>query len=135
MLRLDFIRNLLGMGAVSAFNLPALLPKETLPYHALECEVAGLQYYAGPELFETMEIGEGLDLVREPDNQFDRSAIALYYQGHKIGFIPRRYNRVISNMLDSGFNGFTAVIDHLEEDDYSGFQVIGIKVVAKATVG
>ncbi len=58
-------------------------------YYLLQCFVRGFRFYEGPNLLGGMAEGHELELVREPDNEYDDCAIALYWNGKKIGFIPR----------------------------------------------
>ena len=48
-----------------------------------------------------MSPGESLTLMREPNNPYDKKAIALYHRNRKIGFVPREKNEVLSKLLDS----------------------------------
>ena len=64
--------------------------------------LAGSQYYALGEHWQAMKVGDALTLVREPDNRHDAKAIRVEWQGHKLGYVPRIENRVISAALDAG---------------------------------
>ena len=64
--------------------------------------LAGSQYHALPELLGRMQPGDALSLVREPENRYDRRAIRIEWQGIKIGYVPRRENRIIAAALDQG---------------------------------
>ena len=54
--------------------------------------------------------GDALQLRREPDNRHDRNAIAIYYAGLKIGFIPKLVNPRIAPLMDRG-DQLEAVVD------------------------
>ncbi len=64
--------------------------------------VAGYEYHRGPELESAMGGEDVLQLVREPDNPYDRLAVRLDWQGQKIGYLPRAENREIAERLDRG---------------------------------
>ncbi len=49
-----------------------------------------------------MKVGDALRLQREPQNRYDPHAIAVYWQQLKLGYIPRRENRTLAQMLDRG---------------------------------
>jgi len=49
-----------------------------------------------------MARNEQIRLEREPHNPFDGAAIAVYYRGHHIGYIPRVANGVLAPALDRG---------------------------------
>lgn len=70
--------------------------------HLDNFHIAGFGYWDGCEAFEHLKIGTKLRLVREADNPFDFYAVAIYYEEHKLGFIPRSSNHDISKYLDMG---------------------------------
>jgi hypothetical protein len=47
-------------------------------------------------------VGDALTLVREPDNPHDARAVRVEWQGHKIGYVPRRENADVARLLDRG---------------------------------
>jgi hypothetical protein len=49
-----------------------------------------------------MQVGDALTLVREPDNPHDARAVRVEWQGHKIGYVPRRENADVARLLDRG---------------------------------
>jgi hypothetical protein len=77
--------------------------------------LAGAQYYAVDTLWPRMRAGDALDLVREPDNRHDRNAIRVEWQGHKLGYVPRRENRAVAAALDRG-DRLVARISRLTEN-------------------
>ncbi len=64
--------------------------------------LAGFQYHAGKAVWAKMRVGDALTLVREPDNAYDARAIRVEWQGHKIGYVPRRDNADAARFMDSG---------------------------------
>jgi hypothetical protein len=64
--------------------------------------LAGFQYYEGKPLWDEMQIGDALTLVREPDNRYDSNAVRVEWRGHKLGYVPRRENRAVARHIDSG---------------------------------
>ena len=42
---------------------------------------------AGKEYYKNIAIGMPLKLIKEPDNEFDRDAIAVYAEGEKVGYV------------------------------------------------
>jgi hypothetical protein len=63
-----------------------------------------------------MNEGDLLELVREPDNEYDPCAIALHWNNHKIGFIPAEDNEMLSKLLDIGIPEFIAEITFLQKE-------------------
>lgn len=64
--------------------------------------VAGFQYHAGKQWWPHMRVGDTLTLNREPDNSHDAKAVRIEWQGHKIGYVPRRDNADAARFMDSG---------------------------------
>ena len=64
--------------------------------------VAGFQYHAGKQWWPHMRVGDTLILNREPDNSHDAMAVRIEWQGHKIGYVPRRDNADAARFMDSG---------------------------------
>ncbi len=53
---------------------------------------------------ELAETGSTVRLIREPLNQYDSNAIAVYLlTGHKIGYAPREIAAYLAPLLDDGF--------------------------------
>lgn len=76
--------------------------------------LAGFQYHAGKALWTRMRVGDALNLIREPDNPYDARAVRVEWQGHKIGYVPRRENEDVARLLDRG-RVLTARIVRLSE--------------------
>jgi hypothetical protein len=55
----------------------------------LVVEVAGYRYYAGKTKGPLPSVGDKIEIVSEDDNEFDPRAVAVTFQGHKIGNINR----------------------------------------------
>ncbi|MBI1285292.1 MAG: HIRAN protein [Thiobacillus sp.] len=64
--------------------------------------LAGFQYHAGRAIWSQMQVGDALALIREPDNPFDPNAVRVEWQGHKIGYVPRRENADVARFMDRG---------------------------------
>jgi hypothetical protein len=82
--------------------LAALLGPAPAPGVLLRAAVAGYAYYVVPGQTEALRPGDPVELIREPDNPADPDAIALHWQGQKIGYVPRDYNQPIAQRLDAG---------------------------------
>ena len=105
MKRRSFIKTLLG--------LPLLIPsKEVLSQPNSKNDrrdiliqtspVAGFQYYQGELFWEELTAGDPLQLSREPDNPHDESAVAICWEGVKLGYLPRVENIAVARMMDKG---------------------------------
>lgn len=64
--------------------------------------VAGFQYHMGEALWIRLAIGDALQLIREPENRYDRQAVRVEWKGHKIGYMPRLENHAVAQLLDRG---------------------------------
>jgi HIRAN domain len=64
--------------------------------------LAGFQYYDGKVLWDNMRIGDGLTLVREPQNPHDANAVRVEWKGQPLGYVPRRDNSDVARQMDRG---------------------------------
>jgi HIRAN domain len=119
--RLAFLQRFLGTGLLitaprlAQAALAPVLHKEILLYEGF---VAGFTYYEGKKLLSQMKEGDSLDLLREPDNQYDNKAIAIYWEGQKLGFMPQIDNSVLAAILDAALpcSAYIATIFSERED-------------------
>lgn len=68
----------------------------------LHTPVAGFQFYQGEEVFSQIQPTQELTLKREKNNRHDSNAVAIYWQHHKLGYIPRTDNVAIAQIIDRG---------------------------------
>ena len=64
--------------------------------------LAGFRYGEGGALWPQLREGDPLELVREPQNPHDANAVRVEWQGHKLGYVPRRENAAVAWGLDRG---------------------------------
>lgn len=64
--------------------------------------LAGFRYYDGKRLWDELKVGDPLTLAREPDNPYDAKAIRVEWQGHKLGYVPRKENAAVARFMDRG---------------------------------
>ena len=64
--------------------------------------LAGIQFYTAKQWWTEMRPGDRLELVREPANPHDANAIRVEWQGHKLGYVPRRENQAVAREMDRG---------------------------------
>ena len=64
--------------------------------------LAGFQYHAGTELWEGLQLGDELTLVREPENPHDARAIRVEWRGRQLGYLPRAENSAVAAAMDRG---------------------------------
>jgi len=70
--------------------------------------IAGYQYYKGSSL--ALSVEDILQMKREKNNKYDARAIALFFKGAKVGFVPQRENGIISSLLDQNIKIYAHVI-------------------------
>ena len=68
----------------------------------LSCNVAGFAHYEGCIVFNELQIGTKLQLVREDENAYDHDAVAIFYGDTHIGYVPSSKNEQLATMLDLG---------------------------------
>lgn len=81
-----------------------LLSKAAKPtLHLMTCQLHGSRYYECLQLIDDKQLKnqQRLQLQREPDNPYDRNAVAVYtLQQQKLGYLPKKHNLVIANLMD-----------------------------------
>ena len=107
---IERIAALVGLGAV----IPQAHATSSRRVELQRSPVAGFQYHRGETVWTSLQEGEGVTLVREPDNVFDPRAVRVDWQGNKLGYVPRIDNAAVSHLLDSG-QSVTAEIVTLRE--------------------
>jgi hypothetical protein len=112
MTRGNFLRNLIGLYGIA--SLPLEMVKQYHKVYLLQCFVRGFRYYEGPKIINKINKSGLLEMVREPENKYDKNAIALHFDNQKIGFIPMESNEVLSVLLDTKLLHLQAEITHIE---------------------
>ncbi len=114
--RIDFIKHLIALGRIPFLSGKGIQTRHFQKFYLLQCFVRGFQYYEGPGLVGQMKEGDLLELVREPNNEYDHCAIALHWNRKKIRFIPAEDNGKLSKLLDIGLPELIAEITHLQPE-------------------
>ena len=100
--------------------------------HFTNFDLAGFTYWEGAIIFDKLTIGTQLRLDREPDNKYDAKAVAVYYKGHKLGYVPRSNNSEISKLCDQGYADiFDTRINRISPSEHAESQ-LGIVVHIKS---
>ena len=77
--------------------------------------VAGTQYCKTiDQVQDQITTSTHLTMLRQPENEVDQFAIGLYYNQHRIGWVPMKDNLVIARLMDAGklFNCKVVSINH-----------------------
>lgn len=112
MKRSDFIKSMIGIYGLSF--LPVDSFKQYEKVYIKQCFLRGFQYYNGPKIINKINQSGLTELVREPDNQYDKHAIAVNFEGKKIGYLPKESNKTISILMDTELLEFHAEISRIE---------------------
>jgi len=68
-------------------------------------------------IWSFLHVGAELELRREPYNLHDRRAIAVWFKNEHLGYIPRRHNRLLAELMDRGEHLGARVTRLLETDN------------------
>lgn len=63
---------------------------------------AGLAHHEAKAVWDDLQDGDVLDLVREADNPHDPHAVRIDWSGHVLGYLPQADNVDIARQLDRG---------------------------------
>ena len=66
------------------------------------CNIAGFTCYDGLDVLDKLQLGASVSLKAEPDNPYDPEAVVIFFEGTKIGYIPRSENQTIHWLLYFG---------------------------------
>jgi hypothetical protein len=114
----SFIISSFGLLTVKGLTKPAFtIPEEEKTTTLLKCYIAGYAYYHGEQVIDQLKPDLKLELKREPDNPYDRRAIAVYFKNSKLGFIPRVNNKIIANIMDQKTNVLAKILKINPEND------------------
>lgn len=62
----------------------------------------GFQYYPGKALWDDMKGGDALAPQREPSNPHDANTVIFFWNGQRLGYIPRREGSDVERQMDRG---------------------------------
>ena len=115
MKRRTFLNSLLGGIGLGVLVRPARARMASSTILVQESPVAGFQHHKGEHLWSFLRPGEPLRLVRETGNAHDPNAVAVYFRGDKLGYVPRRENATVAQMLDRGQRLEARIVRLLDE--------------------
>jgi len=78
--------------------------KRNRQYFFNEFYVAGYPYYDGESIEDRLLTGKEVIFRREPDSPYDAKAVEVYSGGKKLGYITKKDNRIIADLLDLGIS-------------------------------
>jgi hypothetical protein len=90
------------LATVTQTDLSDLIKPLVNEIHLFDTYVAGTSYVEDKSVFDIIETGDRLTLVRE-ENKFDDNAIVISTKdGKKLGYIPEKDNLIFSRLMDAG---------------------------------
>ena len=100
MKRRGFMQALLSMSGMASLGIRPVIGRVSPRQLIQQSPLAGFQYHEAENLWPQLAIGDALQLTREPFNPYDAQAVRIDWRGHKLGYVARRDNTAISQMLD-----------------------------------
>ena len=92
---LEFVRT-----SLNEKGLPKPFVREV---ELLNCNIAGTTFLDLDEIEPELKKYQLLMLIREPKNENDDKAILILTEdGQKLGYVPKKQNEVLSNLMDAG---------------------------------
>ena len=64
--------------------------------------LAGYRYAEAAAVWPLLELGDELELSREPDNPHDANAVRVAWRGRKLGYVPRAENAALAWAMGRG---------------------------------
>ena len=78
-----------------------------------EIEVSGTQYEGRSGRIENVQVGDKLELVREPNNAYDKNAISIQNDEGSLGYLPRYFVKHLAPFLDLGAVTCNAIVSEV----------------------
>ncbi len=114
MKRSTFLARLVGIAGLGFLPVDKII--STRKIYLLQTFVAGFRFHKGMELLQYMQQDDILELRRDPKNEHDPFAIALYWQQEMIGYLPAASNETLARLMDASALQLIACITHLNKE-------------------
>lgn len=70
--------------------------------HLMDFHLAGFAYCDGLDVFDQLKLGQDVQLAHEKGNPHDPKAIAVLFDGRKIGYVPSAKNELLYSLIYFG---------------------------------
>lgn len=70
--------------------------------------IVGMNWTKTEDFVKSIAPGTPVVLIREPNNEHDTNAVAVWIEGRKVGFIPKKQNAVLASFIDQTGAGNSA---------------------------
>lgn len=88
---------------------------------ATRYSIIGTQFCEGANvILAELEDGAVVWLVREPTNQYDANAVAVYVDKTRVGYVPKKTNLVLAQFIDQAGGAFMAMDATVAEKAVAG---------------
>lgn len=105
---------------------PAATSSERDTSVILRTYIAGLKHHISRKEYDALQLGETLLLKAEPENKYDKHAIAIYKGDDKIGFIPAQEAEALGEALS--LSSLIAIINKKGMDGSESAMSVSISV-------
>lgn len=119
----------LGIGA-AGMVIPSVNGIQAKPVKIYDNYIRGTAYYAFKGVRQQMKPGDDLVLEREAGNIHDSFAIAVFFQGRKLGYIPAYENVPLANMMDQGVE-LGAYVSSITKNGGDTYREVSVAVYAQ----
>jgi hypothetical protein len=102
---------------------------KNLEVEMLILNVVGLPYYGYEKLKDSIKLNDFLKLIPEPENKFDKNAIAVYWNDTKIGHIAAQETQYVKHIKKHRYrlSCISNTYLHVQEEDDPEYKIM-IKV-------
>lgn len=128
--RSDFLKSL-GL-SIGGLILPSNSFMNVQSIKIYDNYVKGLTHYNFEAISHQIKEGDELQLLRNPDNNYDRFAIRVLYKGEKVGYIAAFENVVLANMMDRGVK-LHAFVSHIDPTR-SVYEALAVEIHAELVI-
>lgn len=90
------------VGLVCAFALATAAHAQSVRLLVQSSPLAGFRYHEAASVWKELQVGDRLDLVREPANPHDANAVRVEWRGRQLGYVPRSENAALAWAMDRG---------------------------------
>lgn len=111
--------------AIEDKSLSDIIKPLVTEIHLFDTYIAGTTYIEDQSVFDNLETGTKLTLVREENKFDDKAIVVLDPEKRKLGYIPEKDNLIFSRLMDAG----KLLVAKIASHDIKGtFHKIGIGI-------
>ena len=68
----------------------------------MHTKIVGVTFENRQNLLKKLKVDDKLQLIREPNNTYDKNAVAVYYGVNQLGYIGAQLAKYIAHRMDAG---------------------------------